>query len=69
MLRFKKPKWIQWLKYSGGVVSLSLNPWHWRIVPWFRPEFDDVWVGPNQKTWEFGFLAITIRVWVDNGDW
>lgn len=69
MLIFKNPKWIQWLKYSGGAVTFSLNPAHWRLRPWARRDYNDGWTGPNEKTWVFGFLAITIRVWVDNGDW
>jgi hypothetical protein len=66
---FRNSKWIQWFKYSGIAVIFSLNPVHWQVVPWFRQEYNDVWAGPNERTWAFGFLAITIRIWVDNGDW
>jgi hypothetical protein len=57
-----------YLKYSGISVILTLNPFHWRYVPWFRNETNDEW-GSAEYTYGIGFLALTIRVWFDNGEW
>ena len=61
--------WIfKWIRYSGVSVILSLNPLWWKVLPWWRREVNE-WAGPNEHTWSVGFLGLTIRVWIDNGDW
>jgi hypothetical protein len=57
-----------YLKYSGISVILTLNPHHWRYVPWLRNESNNEW-GSAECTYAFGFLALTIRFWIDNGEW
>lgn len=58
-----------WIKYSGVSICFTLNPWHWRLLPTATKEFEDVWQGPNQRTWYISWLMLTIRVWVDDGSW
>jgi hypothetical protein len=57
-----------YLKYSGLSVIIQLNPLHWKIWPWFRNESTVEWGSP-EKTYSFVFLFLTIRLWIDNGDW
>lgn len=59
---------INWLRYSGIAVILQFNPLHWKIIPWIIKE-SNIWAGPKEHTWSMGFLFLTIRLWVDNGDW
>jgi hypothetical protein len=58
---------MNWLRYSGASIIISLNPLHWRVMPWARREFNDEWAGPNERTYSLSFLFLTLRVWVDNG--
>ena len=59
---------VDWLRYSGACVTVSLNPCHWTLVPRFYME-NDVWLGPNERTWSMSWLMIGLRVWVDDGSW
>jgi hypothetical protein len=59
---------LNYLKYSGVSIILSLNPFWWKVLPWFRNETDDSW-GTAEKTYAFGFLGLTIRIWIDDGSW
>jgi hypothetical protein len=58
-----------WLRYSGIAVIVQGNPLHWRLVPWAREERNLEWPVPNEHTWAAGWLFVTVRVWIDNGDW
>jgi len=64
-----KVRMINWLRYSGITVILQINPLHWRVLPWFRNETNCEWPAPNERTCAVGFLFLTIRIWIDNGDW
>jgi len=56
-----------YLRYSGLSVILSLNPLHWKILPWYRNEAtEEVW---STNAHVIGFLFLSVRVWIDNGDW
>jgi hypothetical protein len=57
---------MKYLRYSGLSVILHLNPLHWKVLPWAKHE-DDAWETSN--TYSCGFLFLTIRIWIDNGDW
>jgi len=59
---------IDYLKYSGVSVILNLNPFHWSLLPKIRNESNSEWGAP-EKTYSFVFLFLTIRLWIDNGDW
>jgi hypothetical protein len=58
-----------WLKYSGASIIFSLNPLHWRYIPWIRDEKTNEW--PDERVWAHAvtWLFLTIRVWVDDGRW
>lgn len=58
----------QYLRYSGISVIISLNPLWWKILPWARNETTREW-GAAERTYASGFLGLTIRVWIDAGDW
>ena len=57
-----------YLKYSGLSVIIQLNPLHWKVWPWFKTETNSEW-GSAEYTCSLTFLFLTIRLWIDNGDW
>lgn len=59
---------IDYLKYSGVSVILSLNPFHWLLIPKIRNESNSEWGSP-ERTYSLTFLFLTVRMWIDNGDW
>lgn len=59
---------INYLRYSGISVIISLNPLWWKILPWYRDETNMEW-GSAEKTYAIGFLGVTIRLWIDDGSW
>ena len=56
---------INYLKYSGASVTITVNPYHWRYMPRLYKDITD-W---NDETHCFSFLFLTLRIWIDNGDW
>lgn len=63
-------KLSNWLQYSGASVVITVNPWHWTWCPHARREHNKEWpLGPNERTYSAGWLFVTVRVWIDNGDW
>jgi len=61
-------KMIDYLRYSGASIIFQLNPLHWKVLPWIRKESNAEW-GSAEHTYSFSFLFLTIRIWIDNGDW
>lgn len=59
---------MKWLRYSGISVTITLNPLHWRWYPWWQRDVNE-WAGPNERTYVFGILALSMRVWIDDGSW
>ena len=64
-----KRGYLKWLAYSGLSVIITLNPYHWRCIPWARREPNDGWPSPNERCWSVGWTFLTVRIWIDNGDW
>lgn len=58
----------KWLRYSGASVIISLNPLYWKVLPWFRNETSREF-GSASRSYAVGFLGLTIRIWIDNGNW
>ena len=58
----------KWLRYSGISVILALNPLWWKVLPWWRNETTAEF-GSAERTYAFGFLGITVRIWIDDGSW
>mgnify|MGYP006290635175 CR=1 FL=1 len=56
---------MNYLKYSGATICFTLNPYHWSWIPIANREnhFD------SDDTFRVSFLFLTIRFWIDNGDW
>lgn len=61
-------KIFNWIRYSGASVSITLNPFHWSWIP-NANTYNDTWGGPNEHTVSVSLLFLTIRIWIDNGDW
>jgi len=59
---------MSYLRYSGASIIVQLNPLHWKILPWFRNEKNTEW-GSAERTCSLTFLFLTVRIWIDNGDW
>jgi hypothetical protein len=60
---------MNWLRYSGASVIITVNPLHWRWRPQARETFIDEWVGPHERAWFVGWLFLTVRIWIDDGSW
>lgn len=58
-----------WIKYSGASVIVTVNPLHWRWKPTAQHERNIEWPSPNERTYMVSWLFLTVRVWIDNGDW
>lgn len=56
---------MKWLKYSGCNITLKLNPYHWRFYCAYN-KTNEVW---ETDAFVLELFPITIRIWVDNGDW
>ena len=54
-----------YLKYSGASVTITVNPFHWNILPVYYATQD--W--PNENTKAISWLFLTIRFWLDDGSW
>lgn len=60
---------LDWIRYSGAVVSVTVNPCHWQWVPCATRDDNQGWLGPNERTWILGWLMVSVRIWIDNGNW
>ena len=60
---------LNWIKYSGASVVLTVNPLHWRWVPYARVERNIEWPSPNEHMVVTGWLFVTVRAWIDDGSW
>jgi len=58
----------RYLRYSGISVIIAVNPLWWKALPWWRNETTQEF-GSAEHTWAVGFLGVTVRIWVDCGDW
>lgn len=56
---------LNYLKYSGASVILTVNPFHWRIIPMYVKNQE--W--GEENTHVVSWLFLTIRVWIDDGSW
>ena len=57
---------IEYLKYSGATISITVNPYHWAWVPIIRNVTDSAW---EDNTFRISMLFLTIRIWIDDGSW
>ena len=58
---------IDYLKSSGAVITITLNPCHWTWIPVVRfDETNEVW---TNDTFRLSILFLTIRFWIDDGSW
>lgn len=57
---------INYLKYSGVSICVTLNPYHWAWIPIARREQDLVW---DDDTFRVSILFLTVRIWIDDGSW
>jgi hypothetical protein len=60
---------LNWVRYSGVSVIITLNPLHWRWIPAAKHEQNIEWPNPNEHTYMAAWLFLTVRIWIDNGDW
>ena len=60
---------LKWVKYSGASAIVTVNPLHWRWMPVAKHEQNAEWPSPNEHTYMVSWLFLTVRAWIDNGDW
>ncbi|MEY3610060.1 MAG: hypothetical protein RLZZ264_581 [Bacillota bacterium] len=56
---------IKYLTYSGSSIIITLNPLHWRVIPYFRRSNE---LG-REKTRVLSWAFLTITFWLDDGSW
>jgi hypothetical protein len=56
---------INYLKYSGVTITFKLNPYHWRFHCRYM-QTNEAWETDHLS---LELLPITIRVWIDDGQW
>jgi len=59
---------LSYSKHSGVSVVVTLNPLWWKPWPWARREHSDL-PGPNERVYAVGWLFLTVRIFIDNGEW
>lgn len=59
---------FDWIVYSGATVSVTLNPFHWRILPVFV-RGEDVWVGSRHRSLRISWMMLSLTLWIDDGSW
>lgn len=59
-------KFLDYLRYSGISISITLNPFHWSYIPRIYRSEKDAW--DTDARW-ISFLFLTIRIWMDDGSW
>ena len=57
---------LNYLKYSGLNITFKLNPYHWRLA-FSKGSDNDAW--EISTSYIIELLPITIRLWIDHGDW
>jgi len=60
---------LKWVKYSGASAIVAVNPLHWCWAPRALHEQNTEWHSPNEHTYRVSWLFLTVRIWIDNGDW
>jgi hypothetical protein len=58
---------INYLKYSGVSVTMTVNPCHWAWIPRFFHGKEDAW--DDTETLSVSVLFLTMRIWIDDGSW
>ena len=58
---------VNYLKYSGASVTMTVNPCHWAWVPVFFYGQEDAW--ENTESLRISILFLTVRIWIDDGSW
>ena len=66
---FHKRTWLDWLRFSGASVTVTVNPWHWQWWPQIQNEPFDTWIGPYERRFYVSWLMLTVRIWIDDGAW
>ncbi|CAB4137178.1 hypothetical protein UFOVP328_6 [uncultured Caudovirales phage] len=61
-------KLLSYSKHSGVSVVVTLNPLWWKLRPWSRRETTE-WAGPDERVYAVGWLFLTVRIFIDNGEW
>lgn len=56
---------MNWLKYSGATISLTLNPYHWSLQCKYNTSID-VW---DRDYFLLQLGPLSLRVWIDDGSW
>lgn len=56
---------LNYLKYSGCNITFKLNPYHWRFN-FDNRKTTDPW---TQDAIVIELFPITIKFWIDNGEW
>ena len=62
-------KILNTFKYSSFKISIQLNPLQWRWVPFHFIGKMNEWPDENVYQFLFGWIFLSIRVYIDDGSW
>lgn len=60
---------MNWLRHSGVLITLTLNPFQWRWRPRAYKENNREWPEGLLRSYRVAWLFLNIRLWIDNGSW
>lgn len=61
---------VNYVKYSGGSITVALNPLHWVSVPKIRTRhYADEFYGDNFRSIFISWLFFQIFLFLDDGQW
>ena len=60
---------MNWLRYSGACVTVTLNPVSWVWIPRTYRYNNQEWPEGMRRTWQASWLFLTLRIWIDDGSW
>lgn len=65
------PRWYPWIRYSGASITLVVNPFNWRWLPWAENAVDAgvSITDPNYRGVVFGWLFLVVKLWIDDDTW
>jgi hypothetical protein len=61
-------KYWNYIRYSGAMCGILLNPLDWRFKLYFV-ECDSFLECPGHRCYKIYFLMFFCKIWIDNGEW
>ena len=60
---------LNWLRYSGLGIILTMNPCHWRWLPRLGRNINNEWPYYCWRDYSLSWLFLTVNIWLDDGEY